>query len=182
MCTAASPPPSRIELPATADGPFGYQQVNVADQRRDPGSLLNKYERFIRTRKECPEFGWGDHQELATGSHNVLAVRCEWRNNAVLSIHNFGSEAREVRLHVPRAENLPLTNLLEPDHSPPHPRRPAPDHPAPVRLPLVPRGAAHRRGDARAPVVSRSGSLGVGAAPVSVALTWRPAAACSCPT
>jgi maltose alpha-D-glucosyltransferase/alpha-amylase len=113
---------NRIELPAIAKGPFACHQVNVADQRRDPGSLLNKYERFIRTRKECPEFGWGDHQELATGSQNVLAVRCEWRNNAVLSVHNFSSEAREVRLKVPKSENLPLTNLLDPDHSPPHPK------------------------------------------------------------
>ena len=84
--------------------------------------------------------------------HNVLAVRCEWRNNAVLSLHNFASEAREVRLKVPKSENLPLTNLLEPDHSPAAPPRPAPDHPAPVRLPLVPGGPADRRGDARAAV------------------------------
>jgi maltose alpha-D-glucosyltransferase/alpha-amylase len=113
----------RVELPAIADGPFGYTQVNVADQRRDPGSLLNHYERFIRTRKECPEFGWGEHDELPTGSHNVLAVRCCWRNNAVLSVHNFCNEAREIKLRVPDAQNLPLTNLLQAnDHSPPHPR------------------------------------------------------------
>ena len=37
---------------------YGYAQVNVADQRRDPNSLLNWTERLIRTRKECPEIGW----------------------------------------------------------------------------------------------------------------------------
>ena len=43
-----------------AEGPFGYEQVNVADQRREPSSLLNWTERLIRMRKECPEIGWGE--------------------------------------------------------------------------------------------------------------------------
>jgi maltose alpha-D-glucosyltransferase/alpha-amylase len=110
------------ELPVIANGPFGYAQINVADQRRDPGSLLNLNERFIRMRKECPEFGWGDHDELATRSPNVLAVRCHWRNNATLTLHNFSAEAREVKLRVPGAANLPLTSLLSPDHRPADPR------------------------------------------------------------
>ena len=41
---------------------YGFQSVNVADQRRDPGSLLNWTERIIRARKECPEISWGDWQ------------------------------------------------------------------------------------------------------------------------
>ena len=54
--TAASPPrDQRLMRPVVADGPFGYHEgVNVEDQRRDPGSLLNWIERLIRTRKECP--------------------------------------------------------------------------------------------------------------------------------
>ncbi len=116
-----------IVLPAIADGPFGYKQVNVADQRRDPGSLLNKYERFIRTRKECPEFGWGEHQELATGSHNVLAVRCEWRNNAVLSIHN--SAARPARFACMFPGREPAAHQPAGTRpQPPAPQGPAPDH------------------------------------------------------
>jgi maltose alpha-D-glucosyltransferase / alpha-amylase len=111
---------ARTPIPAVGRGPFGYQRVNVADQRLDPTSLLNVNERFIRTRKECPEFGWGDHQVVATGSPDVLAVRCHWRNNAVLAVHNFASEAREVGLTVPGAQGLPLTNLLAPDHRPPN--------------------------------------------------------------
>jgi maltose alpha-D-glucosyltransferase/alpha-amylase len=52
----------------------------------------------------------------------VLAVRCEWRNNAVLTLHNFGTETREVKLTIPGAQGLPLTNLLHPDHRPAHDR------------------------------------------------------------
>ena len=117
----ASPAPRRPSCPRISNGPFGYRQINVADQRRDPASLLNLNERFIRMRKECPEFGWGDHEELPTRSPNVLAVRCHWRNNAVLTVHNFSAEAREVTLEIPGAENLPLTNLLLPEQLPPSP-------------------------------------------------------------
>ena len=38
-------------------GLFGYQHVDVAEQRRDPGSLLNCTEQLIHMCKECPEFG-----------------------------------------------------------------------------------------------------------------------------
>ncbi|HEY0714062.1 MAG TPA: alpha-glucosidase C-terminal domain-containing protein, partial [Polyangia bacterium] len=112
----------KTELPAIAEGPFSFRQINVAAQRLDNHSLLNLNERFIRVRKECPEFGWGQHEVLRTRSPNVLAVRCHWRGNAVLTLHNFSSEARTITLTVPEGENLPLTNLLADDHAPANPK------------------------------------------------------------
>jgi maltose alpha-D-glucosyltransferase/alpha-amylase len=106
-------------LPVIAQGPFGYHHLNVADQRRDPDSLLNCTERLIRMRKECPEFGWGDYQVLRTGSPQVLAVLATWRKNAVVAVHNFADAACEVMLAIPGAEHTPLTNLLLPEHSEP---------------------------------------------------------------
>ena len=44
-------------LPVISDGPYSFQHVNVADQRRDPNSLLNWMERIIRMRKEVTEIG-----------------------------------------------------------------------------------------------------------------------------
>jgi maltose alpha-D-glucosyltransferase / alpha-amylase len=104
-------------LPVVREGPFGAHRINVAEQRRDPGSLLNAVERMIRMRKECPELGWGDFQVLGTRSPHVLAVLATWRNNSVLSVHNFDDQAREVAITVPGAQRQPLTNLLSPDHS-----------------------------------------------------------------
>jgi glycosidase len=37
------------------NGPYGYERINAAVQRRDPDSLLNWTERIIRMRKEVPE-------------------------------------------------------------------------------------------------------------------------------
>jgi len=106
-------------IPAIADGPFGYGRVNVADQRRDPSSLLNVTERLIRLRKECPELGWGAFRVLGTGSPNVLAGSCTWRGNTLLCLHNFAPEAREATIELPEAAGKSLTNLLTRDHRAP---------------------------------------------------------------
>ena len=112
----------RTEIKTVSEGPFSYERVNVADQRRSRASLLNLNERFIRTRKECPEFGWGEQEVLATGSPCVLAIRCHWRNNAVVSLHNFSPEARELTLQIPDGGDQPLTNLLDANHCAPDER------------------------------------------------------------
>ena len=85
-------------LPVISKGPFAYEHINVAEQRREPGSLLNWMERLIRMRKEAPEIGWGDYAILDTGDPGVLAMRYDWRNNSVLIVHNLRPEPMEVHL------------------------------------------------------------------------------------
>src|SRR5204862_4822742 len=46
-------------IPVISGGPYGYEHINAAIQRRYPESLLNWTERTIRMRKEVPEVGWG---------------------------------------------------------------------------------------------------------------------------
>jgi maltose alpha-D-glucosyltransferase/alpha-amylase len=106
-------------LPIISVGPYGFQHVNVAAQRRDPNSLLNWMERIIRMRKEVPEIGWGDFSFISTGTPQVLAMRYSWRNNSVLCVHNLNSEPREVRVGVKEnnEEECLLANLLSDDHS-----------------------------------------------------------------
>jgi maltose alpha-D-glucosyltransferase/alpha-amylase len=106
-------------LPVIDHGPYGYQHVNVAEQRRDPNSFLNWTERAIRMRKEVPEIGWGDFAVLQTGSNNVFALRYDWRNNAVVFLHNLSGSPREISFAT-RAGRRPgemLVNLLSDDHS-----------------------------------------------------------------
>jgi maltose alpha-D-glucosyltransferase / alpha-amylase len=100
-------------------GPYGYEHVNAAEQRRDPKSLLNWIERIIRMRKEVPEVGWGDFALIPTRDVAVLGIRYDWRNNSVVFLHNFASDPREVRFAVGldgEAGQL-LVNLLTGDHS-----------------------------------------------------------------
>ena len=51
---------------------------------------------MIRMRKEAPEIGWGDFTCLDAGDPGVLAIRYDWRNNAVLIVHNLHSKPVEV--------------------------------------------------------------------------------------
>ncbi len=106
-------------LPTISGGPYGYEHLNVAAQRREPNSLLNWLERMCRMRKEVPEIGWGTFRVLPVDNPAVLALRYEWRNNAVLFVHNFGAEPTEVKLPAQESHGRSgvLANLLSEDHS-----------------------------------------------------------------
>ncbi|MBV8742109.1 MAG: alpha-amylase family protein, partial [Sinobacteraceae bacterium] len=86
--------------PVISKGPFGYEQINAAQQRRDPNSLLNWTERIIRMRKELPEVGWGDFQLLPLRDPAILAIRYDWRNNSALFVHNLAATPREIAFDV----------------------------------------------------------------------------------
>jgi maltose alpha-D-glucosyltransferase/alpha-amylase len=106
-------------LPVISEGPYGFEHVNVAAQRRDPNSLLNWMERMIRMRKEVPEIGWGDFTFLKVNSPQVMAMRYEWRNNSVVVLHNLDAAPSELHLKLDRkySGDQGLVNLLSEDHS-----------------------------------------------------------------
>jgi maltose alpha-D-glucosyltransferase/alpha-amylase len=106
-------------VPVISDGPYGFQHVNAAEQRREPDSLLNWIERIIRMRKEVPEIGWGQFAVLKTGDNAVLGLRYDWRNNSVLFLHNLADEPREIEFSTGLKGEVGrrLINLLGHDHS-----------------------------------------------------------------
>jgi maltose alpha-D-glucosyltransferase / alpha-amylase len=108
-------------LPVISGGPYGFEHVNAATQRRHPESLLNWTERIIRMRKEVPEIGWGNFQIVSSRDSAVLIIRYDWRNNSVLFVHNFDSKPREISFSVGLSgedvKSGRLLNLLSEDHS-----------------------------------------------------------------
>jgi maltose alpha-D-glucosyltransferase/alpha-amylase len=104
-------------LPVISGGAYGFEHVNVAQQRRDPDSLMNWMERMIRMRKEAPEVGWGEFAILPTRTPEVLAIRYDWRNNSVLVVHNLSAVPREVLLDVDLEDSGCLVNLLSQENS-----------------------------------------------------------------
>ncbi|MBW4681287.1 MAG: alpha-amylase family protein [Microcoleus vaginatus WJT46-NPBG5] len=91
-------PQEALAQPIICEGEYGYQRVNVTAQQRDPNSLLNWMERLIRTRKQYPEFGKGNWQILETDQPSVFAHCCEWKNRAIIAIHNLADQACTVTL------------------------------------------------------------------------------------
>ncbi len=110
---------SKTILPVIDSGPYGYAEVNAAQQRRDPQSMLNWLERIIRMRKEVPEVGWGDFKILATRDPAVFAIRYDWRNNSVLFLHNLAGRPRETSFSAGLGDSRDRTliNLLSTNHS-----------------------------------------------------------------
>ncbi len=97
---------ARTIVPVIEKGPYAARKVNAADQRRDSGSLLEWTARMIRLRKECPELGWGDWQILPTGtkSHDVLALRYDWKGRTMVTLHNFADAPRSLTLDLGLAD------------------------------------------------------------------------------
>ena len=110
----------KVVRPAITDAVYGYDKVNVAEQRRDPHSLLNWTERMIRMRKECPEISWGEFTVLRTDTPQVLALRCDWRGTSLVTLHNFDNRAHKVRLNVACANDGSLLEVFDGRHSRAH--------------------------------------------------------------
>jgi maltose alpha-D-glucosyltransferase/alpha-amylase len=87
-------------VPVVSDSDHGFKKVNVADQRRDPDSLLNWTERVIRMRRECPEISWGEYGILETNAKEVLGLQYEWRNTSMITLHNFADRKITVKIDV----------------------------------------------------------------------------------
>lgn len=106
-------------------GAFGPERVNVTDQRRDAGSLLNWFERLIRRRRECPELGFGALTVLDVDAESVFAHRVDWDDATIVAVHELSGKPVTVELPVEDGEalvdlfgdlscSLPATLQLEP--------------------------------------------------------------------
>ncbi len=90
--------PDKLMRPVISDGPFGYEKVNVVDQRLDPGSFLSWITRAIGTRRRCPEWGWGQFASIGTDQQAVLAHTASWDNGHLMALHNFSGKELTVNL------------------------------------------------------------------------------------
>jgi glycosidase len=82
--------PDRLVRPVVT-GELGADRVNVADQRRDPDSLLRFLTRLIHARREAPELGWGTSTLLENDPPALLAHRCDWLDSTVVTVHNLSA-------------------------------------------------------------------------------------------
>jgi maltose alpha-D-glucosyltransferase/alpha-amylase len=104
-------PAEKLVRPVISDGPFDYRKVNIGAQRDVPGSLMEHMQRLVRTRRSCPEIGWGERRVLHTNESCVLALASTWRGHTVVTLHNLAD--RKVEVELPAASTPPdLTPLF----------------------------------------------------------------------
>lgn len=104
--------PSRLRTPLT-EGGFGPEHVNVAQQRRDPDSLIAFIRTLIRHYRNAHELGWGAFDVLEQPDPAVLAHRLTWGDKSTIALHNFDAEPRTVHLRLPGHDATPrLADVL----------------------------------------------------------------------
>ena len=87
----SSAPRAKLVRPVVSSGRYGFRSVNVAEQRKDPKSLLSWMERTLHTLRECREFGVGTSRVLdVEGARSVLALAYDGPDGAMLAVHNLG--------------------------------------------------------------------------------------------
>ncbi|WP_030922254.1 alpha-amylase family protein [Streptosporangium amethystogenes] len=83
---------------ASPTGKYGPRNVNVADQRRDPDSLLRWIMLLTERYRESPELAWGTYEVLDAGDEAVLAHRAGAEGRTVVAVHNFADREAQVEL------------------------------------------------------------------------------------
>ena len=108
----AAPNVKRLARPVVRKGPFSYTRVNAAAQQRDPVSILNTVEKFIRVRKEHDQFGWGAWSLVDASAPSVFALRYDVDGRTAIAVHNLSQEACTTKLDLPEEERRELFEIL----------------------------------------------------------------------
>jgi maltose alpha-D-glucosyltransferase/alpha-amylase len=102
--------------PVIDTGQYGYQRVNVQQQRNDSASLLQWLVRMVKLRKSLPAIGWGNWKILQVAPQ-VLGMQYDWEGELVITLHNFSADSKEVTLK-DLPEGTVLQNLLKNEAQP----------------------------------------------------------------
>jgi len=94
----SSASPEKLYAPVISDDTYGYAQVNVAAQRADPNSLLNRVRRMLTIRKQHPAFGWGTFDWEDTGNNAIAAYRRTTEEEALLIFNNLSDQTISLSL------------------------------------------------------------------------------------
>ncbi|HEX2138375.1 MAG TPA: alpha-amylase family protein [Woeseiaceae bacterium] len=93
-------PQKKLAQPMVNDDRFGFEQVNVADQQRDPESLLSFITRLAHLRRAHRAIGSGSCTVLDSGSEHVLAHSFKSDHSPLLFLHNLGGESVRVEVEL----------------------------------------------------------------------------------
>lgn len=105
--------------PVIAQGQYGIGHVNVADQQRDPGSLLSWLQRAIGIRRGCPELSWGTACSLDVAEPGALVLCSSTAERAIFCVHNLARERCEVQLDLGLGQGDQITEVLSDSGYPP---------------------------------------------------------------
>jgi maltose alpha-D-glucosyltransferase/alpha-amylase len=101
----SSAPADQLARPIITTGEYGYAQVNVNRQHRDPQALINWIERMIRIRKQAIALGRGEWELITNDAPCVFAICCFLPARAILTVHNLSGQPCTAVLEAPHLHN-----------------------------------------------------------------------------
>jgi glycosidase len=94
----ASPDVKELWLPLAPD----YEEVNVAEQLKDPRSMLNFFRKLLAYRKASPALQWGSYRSLDAASpeaqENCFVYERQAGDQHVLVALNFSGQEKNLSL------------------------------------------------------------------------------------
>ncbi len=100
---------ARLFSPLVADGPWGWQGLNVESQERDISSLLHWMRRILSLRGSSRAFGRGTLRFVETSNRRILAYLREHEGETILVVANFSRHPQPASLQLPDlAGRLPV--------------------------------------------------------------------------
>lgn len=110
----SSAEPSLLARPVLTRGRYGATKTNVADQQRDPHSLLRWFENLVHTLREAPEIGTGHCSVVDVPlPRAVLAHRFDAPSGAMLLLHNLSAEPVTIDIGALDAVDRPYDLLVD---------------------------------------------------------------------
>jgi len=105
-------PVSRLRTRPVSDGPFSYKKVNVAAQKDDPDSLLNRVRKLIYTRRENKIFSEGRVACPSVSDPAVFAYVYQDGTQTALLLHNLAGRKVSVEVETTLPPNANFSDLL----------------------------------------------------------------------
>ena len=98
--------------PVIEDEIYGYQKINVAAQRDNPDSWLNRMRELLSIRQEHPVFGRGELRLLSLQPHTVLSYLRITAEETVLVLNNLSPEPQKLFAELQEYAGKRPINLL----------------------------------------------------------------------
>ena len=103
-------PSGKLYLPIINDDVYGPGNVNVKNERQDPGSLWNAIRRMLKTRKQHLSFGVGELEWVDCRNDRIAAFRRSTKEESILVIHNLNDSNENI--HIQSSDRGVLREIL----------------------------------------------------------------------
>jgi maltose alpha-D-glucosyltransferase/alpha-amylase len=103
----------RFFAPLITGIPYGYESVNVTQQRQNPDSLWHTIQKMIALRKRHPVLGWGGFEWVDTHHKSLVGYYRITADEKLLILNNLSANPHHISFRLGREQNDRWLNLFD---------------------------------------------------------------------